>query len=138
LHDIIKKNHQQNVKQIIYLVAFFISSPAFGQTEASFFNAIKSGDISSMEPYMEDNIDFCLFEDQQIMTKKSALNKFKTFLNSHKVLSIDVIHKGTAKNKSSLYKVAKITTATDTFRLFVYASGEIGAKTVKEIRIDKF
>ena len=138
MHDIIKTNHQQNVKQIIYLVVLFISSQTFGQTEANFFNAIKSGDMASMEPYMEDNIDFCLFEDQQIMTKKSALNKFKTFLNDHKVLSIDVIHKGTSKNKSSQYKVAKLTTSTDTFRLFVYASGEIGAKTVKEIRIDKF
>ena len=87
---------------------------------------------------MEDNIDFCLFEDQQIMSKKAALNKFKTFLNSQKILSVDVIHKGTAKNKSSQYKVAKLTTSTDTFRVFVYSSGEIGNKTVKEIRIDKF
>lgn len=138
MHDIIKTNHQQNVKQIIYLVVLFISSQTFGQTEANFFNALKSGDIASMEPFMEDNIDFCLFEDQQIMSKKAALNKFKTFLNSQKILSVDVIHKGTAKNKSSQYKVAKLTTSTDTFRVFVYSSGEIGNKTVKEIRIDKF
>jgi len=91
-----------------------------------------------MEPYMEDNIDFCLFEDQQIMSKKAALSKFKSFLNNHKILSVEVIHKGTSKDKSSQYKVAKLTTSTDTFRVFVYASGEIGAKTVKEIRIDKF
>ena len=87
---------------------------------------------------MEDNIDFCLFEDQQIMSKKSALNKFKSFLNSHKVTGIEVMHKGTSKDKSSQYKVAKLITTTDTFRIFVYSSGEIGSKTIKEIRIDKF
>jgi len=138
LQDIIKTNHKQNVKHIIYFVLLFISSLTFGQTEANFFSALKSGDTASMEPYMEDNIDFCLFEDQQIMSKKAALSKFKSFLNNHKILSVEVIHKGTSKDKSSQYKVAKLTTSTDTFRVFVYASGEIGAKTVKEIRIDKF
>lgn len=126
------------MKHIIYLIFTFISFQTFSQTEANFFTALKSGDIASMEPFMEENIDFCLFEDQQIMSKKSALNKFKSFLNNHKVISIDVIHKGTSKNKSTQYKVAKLVTSTDTFRVFVYATGEIGAKTVKEIRIDKF
>lgn len=126
------------MKHIIYLIFTFISFQTFSQTEANFFTALKSGDIASMEPFMEENIDFCLFEDQQIMSKKSALNKFKSFLNNHKVISIDVIHKGTSKNKSTQYKVAKLVTSTDTFRVFVYATGEIGVKTVKEIRIDKF
>ncbi len=92
----------------------------------------------TLETYLEDNIDFCLFEDQQILSKKAALNKLKMFLNNHKVLGIEIMHKGTSKNKSSQYKVAKINTSKDTFRVFVFASGEIGTNTVKEIRIDKF
>ena len=138
LHGIIKTNQQQSVKHIIFILILFISSHISGQNESTFFNALKTGDIVTMDSFMEDNIDFCLFEDQQIMSKKSALNKFKSFLNSHKVTGIEVMHKGTSKDKSSQYKVAKLITTTDTFRIFVYSSGEIGSKTIKEIRIDKF
>ena len=91
-----------------------------------------------MDSYLEETIDFCLFEDQQILNKRKALEKLRTFLSNYKILSVEVIHKGMSKDKSSQYKVAKITTSKDTFRLFVYTSGEISAKTVKELRIDRF
>ena len=126
------------MKNLTIIFLLFLSGHLFGQNEATFFSALKNADVTTMESYLEENIDFCLFEDQQILNKKVAMNKLKTFLNNHKVVSVEVIHKGTSKDKSSQYKVAKITTAKDTFRVFVYASGEIGAKTIKEIRIDKF
>jgi hypothetical protein len=126
------------MKNVLILFFLLLGSQVFAQNEAGFFSAFKNGDITTMETYLEDNIDFCLFEDQQILNKKVAMTKLKSFLSSHKVNSVEVIHKGTSKDKSSQYKVAKVTTAKDVFRVFVYTSGEIGAKTVKEIRIDKF
>lgn len=126
------------MKNLIFVLFLMSSGSIFSQSDASFFTALKNSDIATLESYLEDNIDFCLFEDQQIMSKSAALNKLKAFLSNHKISAVEVIHKGSSKDKSSRYKVAKITTSKDTFRVFVYASGEIGAKTVKEIRIDKF
>jgi hypothetical protein len=126
------------MKNIVVLFFLVMTIGLNAQSEASFFAALKNNDTNIMDSYLEDNIDFCLFEDQQIMSKGAALAKLKTFLGNQKITSVEVMHKGSSKDKSSRYKVAKITTNKDTFRLFVYASGEIGAKTVKEIRIDKF
>jgi hypothetical protein len=126
------------MKNIVVLFFLVMTSGLNAQNEASFFAALKNNDTSIMDTYLEDNIDFCLFEDQQIMSKSAALTKLKSFLTNHKISAVEVIHKGSSKDKSSRYKVAKLTTNKDTFRVFVYASGEIGAKTVKEIRIDKF
>lgn len=126
------------MKNLIFVLFLMSSGSIFSQSDASFFTALKNSDIATLDSYLEDNIDFCLFEDQQIMSKSAALNKLKAFLSNHKISAVEVIHKGSSKDKSSRYKVAKITTSKDTFRVFVYASGEIGAKTVKEIRIDKF
>jgi hypothetical protein len=126
------------MKYLVIVFLFMASDCVYSQGEAAFFAALKSNDTNAMESYLEDHIDFCLFEDQQILSKKAALTKLKNFLNNHKIASVEVIHKGSSKDKSSRYKVAKITTAKDTFRVFVYASGEISTKTVKEIRIDKF
>jgi hypothetical protein len=126
------------MKNIIIVFFLMLTLGMNAQNETSFFAALKNNDTNVLDTYLEDNIDFCLFEDQQIMSKSAALAKLKTFLGNHKITGVEVIHKGSSKDKSSRYKVAKITTNKDTFRLFVYASGEIGAKTVKEIRIDKF
>lgn len=126
------------MKNLIIIFLLAITGQAFSQGEAGFFTALKNGDVTTMESYLEDNIDFCLFEDQQILNKKVALTKLKNFLSNHKVISVEVMHKGMSKDKTSQYKVAKITTSKETFRVFVYAKVEIGSKTVKEIRIDKF
>jgi len=123
-----------------FLTIFFLGFAyvVSAQNENTFFTALKNSDTASMEIFMEDNLDFCLFEDQQILTKKVALGKLKEFLQTHKVTAVEVIHKGTSKDKSSQYKVVKLVTPRETFRMFVYSSGEIGARTIKEIRIDKF
>lgn len=121
---------------IIFFLGFVVSVSA--QNENGFFTALKNADTATMETFLEDNLDFCLFEDQQILSKKVAMAKLKDFLQTHKVTSVEVMHKGTSKNKNSQYKVVKLVTPKETFRLFVYSSGEIGTKTIKELRIDKF
>jgi Domain of unknown function (DUF4783) len=126
------------VKKFIVLSFLAMSSVVFGQSEAAFFNAFKSGDTQSMDIYLENNIDFCIYEDQQVLSKKDALSKLKTFLASQKITGLEVIHKGTSKDKKSQYKVAKVTTTKEVFRVFVYGTGEFKANSVKEIRIDKF
>lgn len=126
------------MKQLLLILLSTVTFQLSGQNANNFFNALKNNDTEALETYLEDNIDFCLFEDQQILGKKLAMNKLNKFLNDQKIISVDVIHKGTSKDKSSQYKVAKMTTSKDTFRVFVFTSGEIGLKSVKEIRIDKF
>ncbi|MBC7885965.1 MAG: DUF4783 domain-containing protein [Saprospiraceae bacterium] len=126
------------MKLIILFFSIIISGNISGQSEALFFSALKNADVLTMETYLEDNIDFCLFEDQQIMSKKAAMTKLKAFLNNQTIQHVEVMHKGTSKDKSSQYKVAKMTTSKNTYRVFVYATGDIGAKSIKEIRIDNF
>jgi hypothetical protein len=127
------------VKKLIVLFFSFLSTLAIGQqNETAFFNALKTSDITTMDAYLQPNIDFCIFEDQQVLPKKDALAKLRNFLSTHKIVNVEVIHKGVSKDKTSQYKVAKVTTSKETFRVFVYGTGEIKANSVKEIRIDKF
>lgn len=117
----------------------FVSAVSFSQSENSFFNALKNNDTAGLEMYLQDQIDLCIIDNQQILKKGIALDKLNTFLSSHKITAIEVLHKGNSKDKSSQYKVAKLTTSGGAFRVFVYStSQEMGSKSVKEIRIDKF
>lgn len=123
----------------IFLSMFFLGTISLiGQSEQAFFNAIKAVDMTTVESYLEDKIEFCIYEDPQFMTKQAAITKLKSFLTTNKPTSIEIMHKGNSKDRSSQYKVAKLTTTQGVLRIFVYSTGSVSQKTIKEIRIDKF
>ncbi len=125
--------------QRLFIILFLaVSGQIFGQGEAAFFAAFKNNDIPVIENYLEQQLDFCLFENQQYLSNKEVSAQLKKFLSSNKVVAVEVLHKGTSKNGNAQYKVAKLITANDTYRLFVFSSGAINAKSIKELRIDKF
>ncbi|MBK6566101.1 MAG: DUF4783 domain-containing protein [Saprospiraceae bacterium] len=125
--------------KIIYVILFMVvSNSSFAQSGNELLNAIKSTDMITVETFFQDKIEFCIEEDQQILAKAAAVRKFKLFLDDHKPISIEVIHNGNSKDKASQYKVAKLVTTQGIFRIFIYSTGDIKSKSVKEIRIDRF
>ncbi|MBK9149668.1 MAG: DUF4783 domain-containing protein [Saprospiraceae bacterium] len=123
-----------------YLFIFFIflSINLQAQNDEKFFGLMRSGDINAMESYLQDKIDFCLFEDVQPLNRKAALGRFKSFLDSNRPTGLEMMHQGTSRDRSTNYRVAKLNTVNGSFRVFVYSVGPIGPNSVKEIRIDKF
>lgn len=123
-----------------YIIAafMFFTVQMMGQGDTAFFNAIKNNDMASVSNYLQDQLDFCIFDNQEFLNKKEATAKLSQFLNNYKIQSIEILHQGASKGKNSQYKVAKLSTTKDTFRIFVYTTGELTTKSVKEIRIDKF
>jgi hypothetical protein len=126
------------LKTIYFFLLLFVSTISYSQSENEMINAIKNVDMITVESYLQDKVEFCVEEDQQILTKAAAIKKFKVFLDDHKPISIDVIHNGNSKDRASKYKVAKLITTQGIFRIFIYSSGDIKSKSVKEIRIDRF
>ncbi len=126
------------MKQLFIILATLMSGFVFSQGETAFFNALKSSDQSSIESYLSNRIELCIFENQQMLPRKTASQKISDFLKSNKVSQIDIIHQGTSKDKTSNFKVAKLSTSQGDYRLFVYYSGNIANSTIKEVRIDRF
>lgn len=94
--------------------------------------------MPTVEGFLQDRIEFCIYEDQQMLSKQAAIKKFKAFLDTNKPNQLEVIHQGASKDKSTQYKVVKMSTGQGVFRVFIYSEGDIKARSVKEIRIDKF
>lgn len=140
-HPILSNNQMIKMKFIkIFpvIVALFYGTSLFGQSQAELLNGIKTSNMAVVETFLKEKIDFCIFEDQQFLPKSVAMKKMKEFLDKNKPVSIEVMHNGNSKDKSSQYKVAKLVTSQGSFRIFIYAEGEISSGSVKEIRIDKF
>lgn len=116
----------------------FFTVHMMGQGDVTFFNAIKNNDMNTVATYLQNQVDFCIFDNQEILTKNEATAKLNQFLNNHKIQSVEILHQGASKGKNSQYKVAKLSTTKDAYRVFVYSSGDLTTQSVKEIRIDKF
>ncbi|MFZ1703753.1 MAG: DUF4783 domain-containing protein [Saprospiraceae bacterium] len=126
------------LKNLVLFFGVILAIPSFGQSVNDFVSAIKNEDMATIEMFMMDKVEFCIFEDQQMLHKSAASKKFKTFLSTNKPQTVELIHQGNSKDKASQYKVAKMVTSQGTFRVFIYTVGEIKSGSVKEIRIDKF
>jgi hypothetical protein len=125
------------MKYFILLITFH-SFSLTAQTDDAFFNALRNSDYNTLESFLQDNLDFCLFEDQQIMNKKAALTKLRSFIDANRPTGIELMHKGTSKDKSTNYKVARLNTSSGNYRVFIYSVGPLGPKSIKEVRIDRF
>lgn len=124
----------------VFVITIFslASASLFAQSATELLQAMKVSDMVTIEGFLQDKIEFCIYEDQQFLPKQAALKKFKSFLDVHKPSQIEVIHQGVSKDKSSQYKVVKMSTQQGVFRMFIYSEGDIKSRSVREIRIDKF
>lgn len=119
---------------MLFLIHFNLS----GQNERAFTQAITEGDVSTLSEMFGPSVDFTILDNQEILSGKAAAQKLIAFLENKQLRQIKVIHEGKSKQKTSQYKVFKVITAQDTYRLFVYASAENKDGNIEEIRLDRF
>lgn len=122
----------------LLLMLFFTHFNVFGQNERAFTQAITAGDVPALSEMFGTSVDFTILDNQEILSGKAAAQKLITFLENKQLRQIKVIHEGKSKQKTSQYKVFKVITAQDTYRLFVYASSENKDGNIEEIRLDRF
>jgi hypothetical protein len=109
-----------------------------GQSPSDFFKAVGASNYSLLESYLNDEVDVCINDDQQLNKKEKAIVRLKNFFSSHIVDKVEALHTGSSRGKNSEYKVAKLITKNGLFRLFVYSEHRGGKNSVKEVRIEKF
>ena len=117
---------------IFLLVAVSISA----QTEVDFLNALGKGNIKNLDSYLSDNVNLCINDKQEKVDKTTAINKIGAFLKSKKVLKYKILHNGNSSDNNSSYRVARISTQTETYRVFAYSETSGGVSKVVEVRID--
>lgn len=128
---------------VVFINLFNVSGqkPAATINQANiqqFFTALEKANLEGIEVLLNEEIDLCIKDDQQINEKTEAINRLKSFLSSHTIKSVSSLHQGANKGSKSEYKVAKLITDKEVFRLFIYTEKVNKEIKINEIRIDKF
>jgi len=105
----------------------------FAQDFNKIVSALEKGEIATIEPMLEELVDYCFNDDQDLLDKPEFIEKLKTAIETINPKSSEIIHVADSKGEAK-YAVAKlIGESGDTYRMFVYTEGEM----IIEIRFNK-
>ena len=105
--------------------------------EVDFLNAVGKGKLDQLDAFMASQINLCVNDSQNKVPKGTAVAKVKSFFEGKKITKFKMMHKGKSSDKSSSYRVARVTTNDGkTYRLFAYAESGGGESKIVEVRIN--
>lgn len=116
---------------ILFLVLGSLSM--FGQDFKTIVSAIEKGDMATIEPMLEDLVDYCFNDDQDLLEKPEFVTKLKAAIETIKPKSSEIIHVADSKADAKYAVVKVIGESGDAYRMFVYTEGD----KIIEIRFNK-
>lgn len=125
------------MKSLLVILLMTIGQLSFGQ-EAQFLEAIKTSSFNEVMPYLDNRLELCIDDDQDLYTRTIVVNKIKQWIGKVGVKGVKSMHGGAARDNSSYYKVAKIDTNKGAYRLFIYMEGQGASTRIKKIQIDTY
>jgi len=128
---------RQNIKAMKTLTTLLFlllgTLTMFGQDFKSIVSSIEKGDVATIEPMLEELIDYCFNDDQDLLEKPEFVSKLKSAIEEINPKSSEIIHVADSKGEAK-YAVAKLVGESgDAYRMFVYTEGD----KIIEIRFNK-
>ncbi len=102
----------------------FFGSISFGQNISSYFKDIAKSDLSAISERFSEDMEVCVNDEQEFMSKAEAIKAISTFLEDMKPISASELHQGSSKSKNSQYRVGQLKTSKGNFRVFIYLEGD--------------
>jgi len=122
-----------------YLLSVLFVSLSFiglsAQSEVEFLEAFGQSDMTVVTSLLSEKVTLCIEDDVKELSKTEAIKKLNAFVADQHISKKKILHNGTASDKGSSYKVARIITASGTYRVFAYSELNGTVSSIKEIRI---
>jgi len=99
--------------------------------------ALQSGDTNTLATYFDEQVEISVLDKEDLYDKATAKQVIATFFANNKPLTFDQVHKGTSQGENSMYFIGNLTTASKTFRVYVFLKVEGKKHLIQELRIDK-
>ncbi len=93
---------------------------SFGQDFQAIISSIEKSDISKIEAQLDDVVDYCFNDDQDLLDKPEFITTLKSAIAKINPSSSELVHVADSKGASSKYAVAKLKGSSGNYRMFVY------------------
>lgn len=120
----------------LFLFLFTLSFLNFSELDV-IATALQSGDTNTLATYFDKQVEISVLDEEDLYDQATAKQILATFFAKNKPLSFDQVHKGKSEGKSSVYCIGNLTTASKTFRVYVFLKVEGKKQVIQELRIDE-
>jgi len=99
--------------------------------------ALQAGDTNTLATYFDEQVEISVLDKEDLYDPATAKQVLATFFANNKPLTFDQVHKGTSQGENSVYCIGNLTTASKTFRVYVFLKVEGKKHLIQELRIDE-
>ncbi len=121
---------------ILFAMTTWMAHPA-PQTFQQISKAISSGNATVLGQYLNDPVELSISNEEDLMDKKAAVEKIRTFFGQAQPKSFSQIHQGTSKGDNSHYCIGNLLTTNATYRVYIYTQNVAGKSLIHELRFDR-
>lgn len=114
--------------------------PIAGAAQADFSGmakALGSGNADALGQYFDQNVEISMSDNEDVYAKAQAINMVRQFFTQNAPRGFQQMHQGASKGSDAQYCIGNLTTASGTFRVYLYAKTSAGKFLIQEIRFDK-
>lgn len=99
--------------------------------------AISEGDATTLGAFFDETVDLTVLNKQDFLNKNRAVETVRQFFQNNKPKAFNAIHQSTSKGANSQYTLGDLTTATGSYRVYLYYRVSGDKVIIQEMRIEK-
>ncbi len=109
----------------------------FNANLADITRAISTGDADALGQYFDQSVEIAVLDQEDVYDKAQAVAVVKQFFTKSQPKAFSQVHQGTSKGADSQYCIGNMTTASGTYRVYIYMKVSGGKYLIQELRFDK-
>ena len=99
--------------------------------------AIASGQINTIEHYLDRTVEVSLSSQEETVTKEQAIVILKAFFEKYSPKGFSEVHQGASRGNDSIYYIGNLATNAGNYRMYLLIYINNGKPLIQEIRFNK-
>jgi Domain of unknown function (DUF4783) len=108
------------------------AQPNFNQVA----QALKQANLPTLATYWDEQVEITIADTDGFYSSIQATDQLSNFFKLHKPTDCQVVHYGTARDKSSHYFIGTLVAGGKKFRIYVLLKSKIEKFLIQEMRIE--
>ena len=110
-----------------------VATPGIGDI----VSAIGRGQADALLAQMDSEVELSILDDEDVYGKQEAVQRLREFFGKVKPTAFNQVHQGSSKADDAEYVIGNLTTASGSYRVYVYVAVRGGQQKLQELRIDR-
>ena len=100
-------------------------------------SALGRGQADALLAHMDAEVELSILDSEDVYGKQEAVQRLREFFTKVKPSAFNQVHQGSSKADDAEYIIGNLTTASGSYRVYVYVAVRGGQQKLQELRIDR-